>query len=73
MCVCYSHYRPATKEMSSWPRLSMDGPSSSCPFDVTVLADKRILDKRNVVGQEARGKQDQRLEKEVTTLTHRSV
>ncbi|XP_071803027.1 uncharacterized protein [Asterias amurensis] len=36
------HYRPSTQEMSSWPRLSMDGPSGSCPFDVTVSRDKHM-------------------------------
>ncbi len=42
--------------MSSWPRLSMDGPSGTCPFDVTVSRDKNI-NKNSPEAHQAKGKQ----------------
>ncbi|XP_038044536.1 protein chiffon-like [Patiria miniata] len=63
------HYRPSTKEMTSWPRVTFDGYASSCPFDVLVPGDK--ADKRTVntheQGAQARADQQRRQKDRVDT------
>ncbi|XP_022099859.1 uncharacterized protein LOC110984220 isoform X2 [Acanthaster planci] len=53
------HYRPSTKEMTSWPRVTFDGHAGSCPFDEVVHKDKTNKGTMNAHGPGTQARADQ--------------